>query len=76
MEVTAIILDRQNQEIKIYFGHTDYCVNAKLDWKSYKLYCHFNNIKGPELEIINLNPLTVEQKKRLNSLNLDELVCL
>ena len=44
MEATAILLDRENQEILIYFGHTNYCVHSPLDWKNYNLYCYFNNV--------------------------------
>ena len=42
MEATAILLDRENQEIKIYFGHTNYCVSAPLTYQNFKLYCYFN----------------------------------
>lgn len=57
MEVTAIILDKENQEIKIYFGHTNYCVNAPANWQNLALYREFNNIKGPELIFIDINKL-------------------
>lgn len=76
MEATAILLDRDNQEIKIYFGHTNYCVNAPLTYQNFKLYCYFNNIKGPELEIIELKPLNDDQKKILDNINFSELMCL
>ena len=76
MEATAILLDRENQEIKIYFGHTNYCVSAPLTSENYNLYCYFNNIKGPELEIIELKPLTVKQKEFLDSFDFSELISL
>lgn len=76
MEATAILLDKENQEIKIYFGHTNYCVHAPLNWQNYNLYCYFNNIKGPELEIIELKPLTVDKKQRLDNINFSELISL
>ena len=76
MEATAILLDRENQEIKIYFGHTNYCVHAPLTSENYNLYCYFNNIKGPELEIIELKPLTVKQKEFLDSFDCSELISL
>jgi hypothetical protein len=76
MEATAILLDRENREIKIYFGHTNYCVHAPLTWQNYSLYCYFNNIKGPELEIIELKPFTVDEKQRLDNINFSELISL
>ena len=59
MEATAILLDRENQEILIYFGHTNYCVHSPLDWKNYELYCYFNNIKidRGELVIVDINKM-------------------
>jgi len=69
MEATAILLDRENQEIKIYFGHTNYCVHAPLTYQNYQLYCYFNNIKKPELITINLDKL-------VNKSDIDKLVSL
>lgn len=73
MEATAILLDRKNQEIKIYFGHTNYCVSAPLTSENYNLYCYFNNIKGAELMQVN-----IVQKKILDDMKLsfDELISL
>jgi hypothetical protein len=69
MEATAILLDRENQEIKIYFGHTNYCVNAPLTYQNYQLYCYFNNIEKPEL-------ITIDLDKLVNKSDIDKLVSL
>lgn len=69
MEATAILLDRENQEIKIFFGHTNYCVTAPLTWQNYNLYCYFNNIVIDRGELI-----TIDINKVLDDTDWDKLI--
>ena len=70
MEATAILLDRENQEILIYFGHTNYCVHSPLDWQNYSLYCYFNNIKIVRDEIVSVD----YHAKQLSNVDFDKLI--
>lgn len=71
MEATAILLDKENQEIKIYFGHTNYCVNAPLTWQNYNLYCYFNNIEIERGEMI-----VVDISKVLGNTDWEKLIAI
>ena len=70
MEATAILLDKENQEIKIFFGHTNYCVHAPLTWQNYNLYCYFNNIEIDRGELISVEYHT----KLLNDTDWNKLI--
>lgn len=50
------MIDRDNQEIKLYINHS-YCVRTPLTWQSYKMYCEFNNIAVVEMEIEITKPM-------------------
>lgn len=71
MEATAILLDKENQEIKIFFGHTNYCVHAPLTWQNYNLYCYFNNITIERAELI-----TISLDSLISNKNIEDLVAL
>jgi len=71
MEATAILLDKENQEIKIFFGHTNYCVTAPLNWQNYELYCYFNNIKIDRGEL-----MILDHRKVLGNTNFDKLIAI
>ena len=71
MEATAILLDKENQEIKIFFGHTNYCVHAPLTWQNYNLYCYFNNITIERGELI-----TIDLDKVLGNTDFNELIAI
>lgn len=45
MKVSNVLLDKETNEIQIFFEHTDYCVRAPLTWHNIKLYEEFNNIE-------------------------------
>lgn len=44
MTVSNIMLDRDTNEVKLYFKEHDYCVRTKLTFNTYRMYCEFNNI--------------------------------
>lgn len=71
MEATAILLDKENQEIKIFFGHTNYCVRAPLTWQNYELYCYFNNIEIDRGELI-----TIDLDKILRDTDFKKLIAI
>jgi hypothetical protein len=70
MEATTILLDKENQEIKIFFGHTNYCVSAPLTWQNYNLYCYFNNIEIDRGELVSVEYHT----KLLNDTDWNKLI--
>lgn len=52
------MLDRDTNEVKLYFKEHDYCVRTELTFNTYRMYCEFNNIPmvlDRELITVNLN---------------------
>lgn len=72
MEVSNIILDKENQEIKVYFKHTDYCVSTKITFNTYRMYCEFNNLRIAKPIEVGM----IEIDNVLSNLVLSELVSL
>lgn len=66
MVVSNIMLDRDSQEIKLYFREHDYCVRTKITASTYRMYCEFNNI--PRYDVGEVVAVDTIQGSNLNEL--------
>ena len=60
MVVSNITMNRETQEIKLYFKEHDYCVTTQLTWQTWRMYCEFNNIPMKEYELITVDINTIK----------------
>ena len=60
MVVSNITMNRETQEIKLYFKEYDYCVTTQLTWQTWRMYCEFNNIPMKEYELIAVDINTIK----------------
>jgi hypothetical protein len=69
MQVSNIMLDRDSQEIKLYFKEHDYCVRTKITPSTYRMYCEFNNIEKLDVgEVVAVNINTIKWNSEFEKL--------
>jgi hypothetical protein len=71
MKVSNIILDKEANEIKIYFEHSNYCLNTAITLQSISLYYEFNNITMDTSELV-----MVDHRQVLSNEEMDNMLAL
>lgn len=74
MIVSNISIDKDTQEMKIYFKDTNYCVRTPITYQTWKMYCEINGL--PLKEIVDMQVVDLSKFSERDKQSIEDLLAL
>ena len=74
MIVSTMNIDKDTQEMKIYFKETNYCVRTAITYQTWKMYCEINGL--PEKEIFDMQVIDLSKFSERDKQAIEDLLAL